>query len=70
VHVGSATGPTVVERTLEEGQTVRFGLAKPLWIRLGDPPSLDATIAGRDVTAQLPAQTGDVLVTAKEIAPA
>ncbi len=37
VHVGSSAGRTVYEQTLQQGQTVRFGLRKSLWIRLGAP---------------------------------
>jgi len=37
VRIGSTSGPTVYEQTLQAGQTVRFGLRRPLWIRLGAP---------------------------------
>ena len=69
VHIGSSTGPTVYERTLQQGQTVRFGLRKRLWIRLGTPSNLDATIGRRPATAALPSQTGDMLATAAGLRP-
>ena len=47
VRVGSASGRTVYERTLEQGQTVRLGLRKPLWIEIGAPWALRAMIGRR-----------------------
>ncbi len=63
-RIGSDAGPVLVERTLQQGQTMRFGLRRPLWIRLGAPWNVDASIGRRSVTASLPALTGNVLVTA------
>jgi cytoskeleton protein RodZ len=63
VRIGSATGPTVYERTLQQGQTVRFGLSKPLWIRLGAPWNVNAAIGQRSLSNLLPVKTGDVLAT-------
>ena len=60
VHIGSATGPSVFERTLELGQTARFVSAR-LWIRIGAPWNVDATLNGKSV--QLPASTANVIVT-------
>jgi transcriptional regulator with XRE-family HTH domain len=62
VRRGSATGPTVEEATLQPGRTIEFGLKQPLWIRLGAPWNVDASLGGRAVTASLPARIGDVLV--------
>lgn len=67
VHVGSSTGTTVYQATLEQGQTVRFGLRKPLWIRIGAPEYLDARIGSRSVTLSLPGRTGDVLVSRRGV---
>jgi hypothetical protein len=50
----------VYERTLEQGRTARF-VSKRLWIRIGAPWNVDATLNGKAV--QLPASTGDVVVT-------
>src|SRR5207248_4798075 len=51
------------QRTLRQGQTVRFGLGKPLWIRFGAPWNLEGRISHRSVAAELPSQIGDVLAT-------
>lgn len=64
VRIGSSAGPTVYAHTLQQGQTARFGLRKPLWIRVGAPWNLDATIGRQSVTSRLPARTGDMLATA------
>jgi cytoskeleton protein RodZ len=60
VHLGSATGRLVFERTLEQGRTARF-VSPRLWIRFGAPWNLDATVNGK--TAELPAATGNVVIT-------
>jgi cytoskeleton protein RodZ len=60
VHQGSATGRAVYERTLEQGRTARFSSTR-LWIRIGAPWNLDASLNGKAV--QLPTATGDVVVT-------
>lgn len=60
VHLGSATGRAVYARTLEQGRSARFSSTR-LWIRIGAPWNLDATLNGKAV--QLPASTGDVVVT-------
>ena len=69
VRIGSSAGPTVYEQTLQQGQTARFGLRNPLWIRLGAPWNLDATIGHRQVTEPLPSRTGDTLATAAGLRP-
>jgi hypothetical protein len=62
VHISSAAGQTVFERTLQPSQTARFTLAhRHLWMRIGAPWNLDATLNGKPI--QLPAATGDVVVT-------
>lgn len=70
VRIGSSTGPTVYEHTLQQGETVRFGLRKPLWVRIGAPWNLDATIDRRSVTSMLPRSTGDTFATAAGMHPA
>ena len=49
VRVGSAGGRLVFERTVAEGQTVRFGLSQALWVRLGAPWNADVTLRGKRV---------------------
>jgi cytoskeleton protein RodZ len=64
VHVGSAAGRFVWEGTLEPGRTVHF-VSKRLWMRFGAPWNVDARLNGK--ATALPAQTGDVVVTARGI---
>lgn len=69
-RIGSSAGRIVYEQTLRQGQTVRFGLRRPLWVRLGAPWNLDATIGRRPFTEALPARTSDILATATGLQPA
>jgi cytoskeleton protein RodZ len=62
VRLGSAAGRVVFSRTLEPGQTARFAGTR-IWMRVGAPWNVDATLNGR--RAQLPASTGNVVVTAR-----
>jgi cytoskeletal protein RodZ len=68
-RLGSSLGPVLAEQTLQPGQTARFGLKKPLWLRLGAPWNLVAAIGGRSVSAALPSLTGNVLVTTRGVTP-
>jgi hypothetical protein len=70
VRSGSAGGPTVYEQTLQQGQTVRFGRRRPLWIRVGAPWNIDAAIGKSSLNNALPVRTGDVLVTTAGLRPA
>jgi cytoskeleton protein RodZ len=67
VRVGSATGPTIYQQTLPSGRTLRFGLRRRLWIRLGAPWNIDATIGRNPLT--LPSHISDVLATAAGLRP-
>jgi Helix-turn-helix domain/RodZ C-terminal domain len=60
VRRDSATGRLIYEGTLEQGRTARFS-APRLWIRIGAPWNVDATLNRKAV--QLPASTGDLVVT-------
>jgi cytoskeleton protein RodZ len=66
VHLGSASGRAVYEGTLGQGRTARFSSTR-LWIRIGAPWNIDATLNGNAV--QLPAATGDVVVTPAGLSP-
>jgi cytoskeleton protein RodZ len=66
VHEGSATGRLVYERTLEQGRAAHF-VSTRLWIRVGAPWNVDATLNGKAV--QLPTSTGDVVVTPAGLSP-
>jgi cytoskeleton protein RodZ len=69
VHAFTATGKQIYAGTLAQAGTLRFSLRRPLWIRLGAPWNLDATIAGKPAHG-LPTRTANVLVTRTGIEPA
>jgi cytoskeletal protein RodZ len=60
VRASSETGRSLYERTLEQGQSVRFSGTR-LWVRLGAPWNLDAMLNGKRV--QLPGSIANVVVT-------
>ena len=65
VQVNSSSGRVLYERILRQGQKVRFGLRKPLWIRFGAPGNVEATIGKRSITTSLPLGTSFVVATRK-----
>ena len=70
VRSGSAAGPTVYQGTLLEGKTLPVNLKKgPVWIRIGQPSSIDVRLGGKLVHG-LPTQVGNVLLTRRGIRPA
>jgi cytoskeleton protein RodZ len=70
IRSGNANGPTVYEATLTQGQTLPVDLKDgPVWIDVGDPPSLDVRLGGKLVTG-LPSQAGNVLLTRTGLKPA
>jgi cytoskeleton protein RodZ len=69
VQAGSATGRVLYERILLQGQKLRFGLRKPLWIRFGAPANIDVTVGTRSANASLPTGTEPVVATAKGLRP-
>ena len=70
VRAGSATGPTVYEGTLLQGKTLPVNLKNgSVWIRIGDPTSIDIRLGGK-VVSGLPTQVGNVLLTRSGIKPA
>jgi transcriptional regulator with XRE-family HTH domain len=64
VHLGSREGRTLYTGTLEAGERTRF-VARRLWIRLGAPWNLTATLNGKPVS--LPGTTANVLVTPRGV---
>ena len=70
VKTGSSAGRTIYERTLRQGETARFVLRRTLWIRVGAPWNLGATIGRLTVTAKLPPGPDNIVVTAAGIRPA
>jgi cytoskeletal protein RodZ len=70
VRSGSASGPTVYQGTLLQGKTLPVSLKKgSVWIRIGDPPSVDVRLGGKLVHG-LPTQAGNVLLTRRGLKPA
>ena len=70
VRSGSASGRTVYEATLAQGKTLPVDLKNgPVWIDIGDPPSLDVRLGGKLVNG-LPSQAGNVLLTRRGLKPA
>src|ERR1041385_3381475 len=70
IRSGSATGPTVFQGTLLQGKTLPGSLAKgPVWIRIGDPTSIDVRLGGKLVHG-LPTQVGNVLLTRRGLSSA
>jgi cytoskeleton protein RodZ len=60
VRRASESGPLVFESTLAQGQTVRFTVGR-LWIRVGAPWNVDATLSGKPLP--MPSAIGNVVVT-------
>ncbi len=70
VRSGSASGPTVFEGTLLQGKALAVSLRNgAVWMRVGDPPSIDVRLGGKLVHG-LPTQVGNVLLTRRGIQPA
>jgi hypothetical protein len=68
IRAKSRDGRVLEEGLLREGSAVRVA-AKRLWIRIGAPWNLDARLNGRALRG-LPADTGNVFVTAAGLEPA
>jgi cytoskeleton protein RodZ len=60
VRLGSEAGRPLYERTLEQGQAVRFS-GHRLWIRVGAPWNLVATLNGKPI--RLPGSLGNLIAT-------
>ena len=70
IRSGSATGPTVYQGTLLQGKTLPVNLAKgPVWIRIGDPASIDVRLGGK-LLHGLPTQVGNVILGRRGLSPA
>ncbi len=64
VRIGSAGGRTVWTGFVRSGRTMTFGLARRLWLRVGDPSAVKVTVAGKPV-ANFPTRTANVVVDAR-----
>jgi hypothetical protein len=62
VRVGGPNGRELYRGTLEVGQTLRYGLARPIWVRMGRPLALDVRI-GHELVAGLPHAPANLLLT-------
>ena len=70
IRSGSAAGPTVYQGTLLQGKTLPVSLTKgPVWMRIGDPTSIDVRLGGKLVHG-LPTQVGNVLLSRRGLRPA
>jgi hypothetical protein len=54
VHIGGPNGRQIYTGTLEQGQELKLGLAKGIWMRMGRPQALDITV-GHRLVRNLPA---------------
>ena len=59
---GSASGALLTERTLAPGQAVHLH-GRRVWLRLGDPTSVQLRVNGRTLATAYPAQPINLLVT-------
>ena len=67
VRSGSASGATVFEGTLLQGKSLPVNLGSgPVWIRIGDPTSIDVRLGGKLVHG-LPTQVGNVLLSRRGV---
>jgi hypothetical protein len=66
VRAGSESGRVLYERMLQPGERVGFAATR-LWIRIGAPWNLEATLDGKPVA--LPNALGNVLVTQRGLRP-
>jgi len=70
VRSGDANGPTIYQGTLLQGKTLPVNLKRgPVWMRIGDPPSIDIHLGGK-LAHGLPSQVGNVILTRRGIRPA
>jgi hypothetical protein len=70
VRSRNANGPTVYQGTLLQGKTLPVNLkGGPVWMRIGDPPSIDIHLGGK-LAHGLPSQVGNVILTRRGIRPA
>jgi len=62
VRIGGPAGRELYRGTLQQGGTLRYGLKRPIWIRMGRPDALDIRI-GTTHVADLPSAPANVLLT-------
>jgi cytoskeleton protein RodZ len=62
VRIGGPNGKEIFRGTLEQGRTLRYGLAHAIWMRMGRPLALDIRI-GNELVTGLPRAASNVLLT-------
>jgi hypothetical protein len=62
IRIGGANGREVYRGTLERGHALRYGLAKPVWMRMGRPHALDIHV-GNALVGNLPQAPSNLLLT-------
>jgi len=66
-RIGSRGGPIAYEGFLRRGRTLRLGLARTLWLRLGAPWNVDLRVAGRNATLAAGSRPVNVIVSRRGI---
>jgi helix-turn-helix protein/uncharacterized protein DUF4115 len=62
VRIGGPSGRQIYTGTLEQGQSLKLGLAHGIWMRMGRPHALDITVGGR-LVRNLPAGPANLSLT-------
>lgn len=62
VRIGGPSGRQIFTGTLEQGQSLKLGLAHGIWMRMGRPQALDITVGGR-LVRNLPADPANLSLT-------
>ena len=62
VRIGGPDGKEIFRGTLEQGHFLKYGLAHPLWVRMGRPLALDIRI-GTTLVDGLPSAAANVVLT-------
>ena len=68
VRIGSRAGNVLREGMLAEGQTIRLGLQRTLWVRLGAPWNVVLSVAGRRVEPAYTTRPVNVLLSRSGLA--
>ena len=62
VRVGGPSGREIYRGTLQLGHSLRLGLARGIWLRMGRPQALDITVGGR-LVRNLPSEPANLRLT-------
>ena len=64
VRIGGPAGKEIYRGTLQQGGRLKYGLARPIWVRMGRPLALDIRIGRTPVAAGMSAAPANLLLTA------